>query len=41
MFMSVHLVTLAEQQFITNLTEERKHILQFFSPTCRKYYLLQ
>ncbi len=41
MFMSVHLVTLAGQQFITNLTEERKHLLRFFSPTCRKYYLLQ
>jgi hypothetical protein len=39
--MSVHLVTLANQQVITNLTEERKHLLRFFSPTCRKYYLLQ
>jgi transposase len=41
LFMSVHLVTLANQQVITNLTEERKHLLRFFSPTCRKYYLLQ
>jgi transposase len=41
MFMSVHFVTFAGQQFITNLTEERKHLLRFFSPTCRKYYLLQ
>ena len=39
-FMSVHLVSFGEVKQISNLTNERSHILQFFSPFCRKYYLL-
>lgn len=39
-FMSVHLVSFAEAKQIANLTSERSHILQFFSASCRKYYLL-
>lgn len=39
-FMSVHLVSLAGVQQISNLTRERSYILQFFSSSCRKYYLL-
>ena len=39
-FMSVHLVHFAQVKQISNLTSERSHILQFFSSSCRKYYLL-
>jgi transposase len=39
-FMSIHLVTVAQIKQITNLTEERRGILQFFGAPCRKYYLL-
>lgn len=38
--MSIHLVTVAQRQQITNLTAERRWILQFFGAPCRKYYLL-
>ncbi len=39
-FMSIHLVTLSGFQYIANLTDERRWILQFFGAPCRKYYLL-
>ena len=39
-FMSIHLLTVSEIKQITNLTRERLWILGFFSPACRKYYLL-
>ncbi len=39
-FMSVHLITFAGVQQISNLTNERCHILQFLGSSCRKYYLL-
>lgn len=39
-FMSVHLVTVAQSKQITNLTSERRWILNFFGAPCRKYYLL-
>lgn len=39
-FMSVHLVVHQGVQQIVNLTAERLHILQFFSESCRRYYLL-
>jgi transposase len=39
-FMSIHLVTIADFQYIANLTDERRWILQFRSAPCRKYYLL-
>ena len=40
MFQAVHLILLADQQHISNLTMERQHILGFLCPACRKYYLL-
>lgn len=39
-FMAVHLVVFQEVPQIVNLTDERRHILQFFSKACRRYYLL-
>ncbi|ABA20307.1 transposase, IS4 family [Trichormus variabilis ATCC 29413] len=39
-FMSIHLVTLSGFEYIANLTDERRWILQFFGAPCRKYYLL-
>ncbi len=39
-FMAVHLVVFQGVQQVVNLTDERLHILQFFSPSCRRYYLL-
>lgn len=39
-FQSIHIVILSGVKLISNLTDERKHILQFLSPACRKYYLL-
>lgn len=39
-FLSIHLVTIAGVKHIANLTPERCWILQFFSPSCRNYYLL-
>ena len=38
-FMSVHLVVYQGVQQVVNLTAERLHILQFFSESCRRYYL--
>jgi transposase len=39
-FMAVHLVVVQDVQQIVNLTNERQHILKFFSYACRRYYLL-
>jgi transposase len=39
-FMAVHLVVFQGVQQVVNLTDERRHILQFFSDACRRYYLL-
>jgi hypothetical protein len=39
-FMAVHLVVFQGVRQVVNLTNERLHILQFFSPACRRYYLL-
>lgn len=39
-FMAVHLVVFQGVQQVSNLTDERQHILQFFSEACRRYYLL-
>ena len=39
-FMAVHLVVFQGVQQVVNLTDERFHILRFFSPACRRYYLL-
>lgn len=39
-FMAVHLVVFQGVQQVVNLTDERRHILQFFSQACRRYYLL-
>jgi transposase len=39
-FMAVHLVVFQGVKEIVNLTDERHHILRFFSEACRRYYLL-
>jgi transposase len=39
-FMAVHLVVVQGVQQVVNLTDERQHILRFFSDACRRYYLL-
>jgi transposase len=39
-FMAVHLVVFQGVQQVVNLTDERLHILRFFSDACRRYYLL-
>ena len=39
-FMAVHLVVFQGVEQVVNLTDERQHILQFFSDACRHYYLL-
>jgi transposase len=39
-FMAVHLVVAQGVKQVVNLTDERRHILQFFSKACRRYYLL-
>jgi transposase len=39
-FMAVHLMVFQGVEQIVNLTDERQHILQFFSKACRRYYLL-
>ncbi|CDN16221.1 hypothetical protein RintRC_7554 [Richelia intracellularis] len=39
-FMSIHLLTFASLKQISNLSEQRCWILQFFGAVCRKYYLL-
>ena len=39
-FQAVHLVLVGVVKHVHGLTDERKHILSFFSPECRRYYLL-
>ena len=39
-FMAVHLLVFQGGQQVVNLTDERLHILRFFSPACRRYYPL-
>ena len=39
-FIAVHLVVFQGVQQVVNLTDDRLHILRFFSPACRRYYLL-
>ena len=39
-FQSVHLLIIQGVKKISNLTLERLEILRFFSPACRRYYLL-
>ena len=39
-FMSIHLLTFASLKQISNLSEQRCWILQFFGAPCGKYYLL-
>ncbi len=39
-FQSVHLVLVFGTKLVTNLTNERKFILQFLGSACQKYYLL-
>ena len=39
-FMAVHLVSFQELTQVVNLSPSRLHILNFFSPTCQRYYLL-
>jgi transposase len=38
-FMAVHLVVIQGVEQVVNLTDERMHILRFFSDACRRYYL--
>jgi transposase len=40
LFQAVHLVWMGASQQVAGLTEERRHILAYFSPQCRRYYLL-
>jgi len=39
-FMAVHLVVFQGVRQVVNLTDERRHIWQFFGDACRRYYLL-
>ena len=39
-FQSVHLLQTAGVRQVSNLTDERRRILSFFSPACGHYYLL-
>ena len=39
-FLAVHLVTFHGVTQIVNLSPPRRHILNFFSPACQRYYLL-
>ncbi|NRB09035.1 MAG: IS1634 family transposase, partial [Richelia sp.] len=39
-FMSIHLLSFASLKQISNLSEQRCWILQFFGAPCGKYYLL-
>lgn len=39
-FMAVHLVVFQGVQQVVNLSDERRHILQFFTKSCRRYYLI-
>ena len=40
LFMAVHLLRAAGEVHIMNLSDERRYILEFVSPACRKYYRL-
>jgi transposase len=39
-FQAVHLLIIKGVKQISNLTDERRRILGFFSQSCRRYYLL-
>lgn len=39
-FQAVHLVIAGASRLVHGLTEEREHVLGFFSAECRRYYLL-
>jgi transposase len=39
-FQAVHLVLVSDTKIISNLTQQRKFILQFLGAACQKYYLL-
>ena len=39
-FMAVHLVTIEGVKQVINFTDERRHILKFFSSACQSYYLV-
>jgi transposase len=40
LFQAEHLVWMGESQQVVGLSAERRHILESFSPQCRRYYLL-
>lgn len=40
-FQSIHLVIVAGHKQISNLTPQRRQILQFFGASCGRYYLLE
>jgi len=40
MFQAVHLVTVAGERYVNNLTSERQHILKHLGRYCREYYLI-
>lgn len=40
LFQAVHLVWMGGSQQVAGLSAERRHILESFSPQCRRYYLL-
>lgn len=40
LFQAVHLVWIGVSQQVAGLSAERRHILESFSPQCRRYYLL-
>lgn len=40
LFQAVHLVWMGVSQQVAGLSTERRHILESFSPQCRRYYLL-
>ena len=40
-FQSIHLVMIARQKQISNLTSQRRKILQFLGASCGRYYLLE
>jgi hypothetical protein len=40
-FQAIHLVVVAGRKQITNLTPQRRKILQFLGAACGRYYLLE
>ena len=40
MLQGIHSLLIDQRKLITNLTDELKHVLSFFSPSVRRYYLL-